>query len=257
MKSRMVMMLALALAMSFTFACTQQSSTNQPPAAAPTDSNQTAANQPPAQAEPQPAEQPRTSASKPAAAKPMSKNEGKPVADAKPAAPAPLVVPSGTVITIRMGSAVGSKISSAGDVFNGTVAEDISEGGEVAIPAGSAVSGTVTDAKPLGRFAGGASIALTLHSVNVNGRSYNITTSSFAEAAKGKGKRTGVMAGGGAALGAIIGGIAGGGKGAAIGALAGGGAGTAGAAFTGNKDIVVPAEKALAFKLGSDLTIKR
>ena len=64
------------------------------------------------------------------------------------------------------------------------------------------------------------------------------------------------MAGGGAGLGALIGGLAGGGKGAAIGALAGGGAGTAGAAFTGNKDIVLPAESALSFKLDQPLTLR-
>ena len=97
---------------------------------------------------------------------------------------------------------------------------------------------------------------MTLHSVTVGGKTYNITTSTFADAEKGKGKRTAVLGGGGAVVGALIGGLAGGGKGAAIGALAGGGAGTAGAALTGNKDIVLPAEKALTFKLESDLIIK-
>ncbi len=64
------------------------------------------------------------------------------------------------------------------------------------------------------------------------------------------------MAGGGTALGAIIGGIAGGGKGAAIGAVAGGGAGVGGAAFTGNKEIVLPAESALSFRLKSPLEVR-
>ena len=59
------------------------------------------------------------------------------------------------------------------------------------------------------------------------------------------------MAGGGAALGGLIGGLAGGGKGAAIGLAAGGGAGAGGAAFTGNKDIVLPAESALSFELNA------
>ncbi len=74
--------------------------------------------------------------------------------------------------------------------------------------------------------------------------------------ATGKGKRTAVLAGGGAALGALIGGLAGGGKGAGIGALAGGGAGAGGAAFTGNKDIVLPAESALSFKLEQPIQVK-
>ena len=72
----------------------------------------------------------------------------------------------------------------------------------------------------------------------------------------GKGKRTAVLAGGGAGLGALIGGLAGGGKGAAIGALAGGGAGAGGAAFTGNKDIVLPAESALSFKLEQPIEVR-
>ncbi len=50
------------------------------------------------------------------------------------------------------------------------------------------------------------------------------------------------MIGGGAGGGALIGGLAGGGKGALIGGLIGAGAGTAGAAFTGNKDVVIPSE---------------
>ena len=53
----------------------------------------------------------------------------------------------------------------------------------------------------------------------------------------------------------FIGGLAGGGKGAAIGALAGGGAGTAGSAFTGNKQIVLPAETLLTFHLDHPIHI--
>jgi hypothetical protein len=95
-----------------------------------------------------------------------------------------------------------------------------------------------------------------LDSVTINGTEHPVQTSSVVRSAQGKGKRTAVMAGGGAGLGALIGGLAGGGKGAAIGALAGGGAGTAGAAFTGNKDIILPAESALSFKLDQPLTVK-
>jgi hypothetical protein len=64
------------------------------------------------------------------------------------------------------------------------------------------------------------------------------------------------MIGGGGGVGALIGGLAGGGKGAAIGAVAGAGAGTAGTAFTGNKEIVLPAESALSFKLEQPLEVK-
>ena len=175
---------------------------------------------------------------------------------AKPEAPKPLVVPAGTVLTVRLGQAVGSKISSAGETFTATVASPIAVDGTTAIPAGATASGTVVDAKPLGRFKGGASLQLRLTSITVNGGDQAISTSSVVRTEKGKGKRTAIMAGGGAGLGALIGGLAGGGKGAAIGALAGGGAGTGGAAFTGNKDIVLPAESALSFKLEQPLEVK-
>jgi hypothetical protein len=91
----------------------------------------------------------------------------------------------------------------------------------------------------------------------VSGKSYPVQTSSVERSEKGKGKRTATLIGGGAGVGALIGGLAGGGKGAAIGALAGGGAGTAGAAYTGNKDIVLPAESALSFKVLQPVEMKK
>ncbi len=174
----------------------------------------------------------------------------------KSEAPKPLVVPAGTMLTVRLGQSVGSKISSPGQTFTATVASPVAVGGKTAIAAGATASGTVVDAKPLGRFKGGAVLQLRLTSITVNGSEQSISTSSVTRTEKGKGKRTAVLAGGGAGLGALIGGIAGGGKGAAIGALAGAGAGTGGAAFTGNKDIVLPAESALSFKLEQPLEVK-
>ncbi len=174
----------------------------------------------------------------------------------KPEAPKHLVVPAGTVLTVRLGQSVGSKISSPGQTFTATLASPVSVDGKTAIPAGATASGTVVDAKPLGRFKGGASLQLRLTSIAVGGSEQAISTSSVVRTATGKGKRTAVLAGGGAALGALIGGLAGGGKGAGIGALAGGGAGAGGAAFTGNKDIVLPAESALSFKLEQPIEVK-
>ena len=170
--------------------------------------------------------------------------------------PQPVVVPAGTTLTVRLGQSVGSKISSPGDSFSATLASAVTVDGNTVIPAGAAARGTVVDAKPLGRFKGGALLELRLTSVTVNGAQQRIETSAVSRTQKGKGKRTAVMAGGGTALGAIIGGLAGGGKGAAIGAVAGAGAGAGGAAFTGNKEIVFPAESALSFRLKSPLEVK-
>ena len=180
-----------------------------------------------------------------------------PATAAPPPAPAPqpLVVPAGTTLTVRLGESVGSKISSPGQSFSATLVSPITVGGNTVIPAGASARGTVVDAKPLGRFKGGAFLEVRLNSITVNGTEQRIRTSAVSRTLKGKGKRTAVMAGGGTALGAIIGGLAGGGKGAAIGAVAGAGAGTGGAAFTGNKEIVLPAESALSFRLTAPLEV--
>jgi hypothetical protein len=170
-------------------------------------------------------------------------------AQSRPApAPAPVVIPAGTRIEVRTDQDLGSKISQTGDSFSATVAHPVVVNGQVVIPQGSRAEGLVVDAKPLGRFAGQARLVLRLERVRVGNHSFPVMTSSIASVEKGKGRRTGIMAGGGGALGAIIGGIAGGGKGALIGGLAGAGAGTAGSAFTGNKQIVVPAETLMVFR---------
>jgi len=169
----------------------------------------------------------------------------------------PVIVPSGTSITISLGSALGSKLSQAGQTFKGTVAQDVTVGNEVVIPKGSPVSGTVTDAKALGRFKGGALLDIRLDSINLNGYDTPVQTAAKSFTEKGKGKRTAVLTGGGAALGALIGGLAGGGKGAAIGAGAGAGAGAGGSAFTGNKEIVLPAESDVTFELTQELKLER
>lgn len=172
------------------------------------------------------------------------------------AKPQPLVVPSGTEITISLGSTIGSKVSKPGDTFTGSVARDVVVGNAVAIPQGASVSGTVTDAKPLGRFKGGAVLQVRLDSVRVNGADVPVQAAARSFSEKGKGKRTAVLTGGGAALGGIIGALAGGGKGAAIGAAAGAGAGAGGSAFTGNKEIVLQAESDLSFELSQPLEVR-
>jgi hypothetical protein len=175
----------------------------------------------------------------------------------QPRMPETVTIPSGKVLTIRLSDAVGSKLSQPGQSFGGSLTRAVEVNGETVIPVGAKVSGEVVDAKPLGRFAGGALLQLRLNSVRINGEEMPVQTATFTQTLKGKGKRTAVMAGGGAGLGALIGGLAGGGKGAAIGAAAGAGAGTAGTAFTGNKEIVLPAESAVAFTLKAPLKIRR
>ena len=174
-----------------------------------------------------------------------------------PAPPPPIVIPAGTVLTVTIDQTVSTKTSTAGDAFAASLAEPVSVNGATVLPKGTQATGTVVQSASAGHLKGGAILALSLNSLTVHGKKYAIETSSFAESGKGRGKRTVVGAGGGAAVGAIIGAIAGGGKGAAIGAAAGGGAGTAGAAYTGERDIAIPAETRVHFKLTQSLTVSQ
>jgi hypothetical protein len=168
----------------------------------------------------------------------------------------PLIVPAGTTMTISLGSALGSKLSQSGQTFTGTVAKDVIVENKVVIPRGAEVTGTVTDAKALGKFKGGAELQLRLDSIKVGRSEMPVQADLQTFTAKGKGKRSAIMTGGGAALGGLIGGLAGGGKGAAIGLAAGAGAGAGGAVLTGNKDIVLPAESAVSFQLSQPLEFR-
>lgn len=182
-----------------------------------------------------------------------------PAPEAAPAAPAPApapvatVVPSGTPVHVSISETLSAKSNSVGDSFSGVLSAPLqTRGGGSVFRRGTRVTGTVVASKGQGRFKGAGDLGIQLTSI----AGIPVQTSEYEQVQKGKGKRTAVLAGGGTGLGAIIGGIAGGGKGALIGGLAGAGAGTAGSAFTGNKDVVIPAESNVTFRLTSPLTVR-
>ena len=165
-------------------------------------------------------------------------------------------VPKGTAIFVVTDQPVSSKDARVGQPVSATVARNVTVDGKVLIPKGSAAKLSVSGVQASGRLSTPAKLYLHLVSVTVNGKAYTFATSSAGRAAKGKGKRDAGFIGGGAAAGAAIGALAGGGKGAAIGAAAGAGAGTAGAAATGKKDIEFPAETRLRFTTRTDVPMR-
>jgi hypothetical protein len=194
------------------------------------------------------------------ASSPSSSDSSRPDAAKKERTPRPearpIVIPEGTVIAVVIDESLSSKTATSGQRFRATVESPIEVDGKIVVARGAHATGLVKDAKAAGRFKGGSALELTLISVEAEGHDYEVQTSSPTLTHKGKGKRTAVMAGGGGAGGALIGGLAGGGKGALIGGLIGAGAGVGGAAFTGKADVVVPAESGLSFKLLQPLEIR-
>jgi hypothetical protein len=170
--------------------------------------------------------------------------------------PAPVNVAAGTELTIRIDQRISVKGSRAGERFTGEIVDPVKDGyGKDVIPKGSTVGGVVAVAHRRGHFKGASILELRLTSLTLGGKEYPLETRGMRERKKGKGKRSAAMIGGGSGLGMLIGGVASGGTGLVIGGLAGAGAGTLGAGLTGNRDLVIPAESSVHFKLADDLEI--
>jgi Ca2+-binding EF-hand superfamily protein len=165
----------------------------------------------------------------------------------------PRTIGAGTTISVRTNEAIDAK-NNDGQVFGGVVNQDVADSnGNIAIPKGSNVELVV-------RNFSNDELALDLDSVTVNGQRYGITAGDTSVSGGrrdgiGVNKRTGTFVGGGALAGAIIGAIAGGGKGAAIGAGVGAAAGAGTQVLTRGKNVKVPAESLLTFRLEQPLQI--
>jgi hypothetical protein len=163
-----------------------------------------------------------------------------------------VTAPAGAAVVVTVTQQLSASKNSVGDGFTGVLAQSVkSSGGAVVFPRGAHVVGTVVAAKGQGKFKGSGALGIQVTSIS----GMPVSVSSYEKEQKGKGKRTAGFIGGGAGGGALIGGLAGGGKGALIGGLIGAGAGTAGAAFTGNKDVVIPSESTISFHLTAPVTV--
>ena len=198
----------------------------------------------------------KTSTVPPAQAPPAAAAPGSPQNVQSAPAPEPaLILPRGTRLEVRMNQTIDVKHAEPGERFTGSLVESIMAGNSVAVPAGSTATGEVLVAHRRGVFKGKSVMALTLTRLEVNGTQYRIDTGTLSESKKGKGRRTAALIGGGAGMGMLIGGVATGGVGLLVGGLAGGGAGALGAAFTGNRDLSIPAESVVNFRLRNELTL--
>ncbi len=164
-------------------------------------------------------------------------------------------VPAGTEIVVRMIDDVDSEVHRVGQTFRASVDEPVILGGRTLIPRGAEVVAKLVESKESGKLAGRAELTMDLVSITVGGKTLEIVTSEATTASEARGKETAKVVGGAAALGAIIGAIAGGGKGAAIGATTGAGAGTAVQVLTKGQRVRIPSETRLSFTLQQPLRL--
>jgi hypothetical protein len=170
-----------------------------------------------------------------------------------PAGRTPL--PAGTVLRVRLYHAIDTRQARHGDSFIASLSSPVTVDDKTVVPKGTVVRGSVRQASQSGRLRGHASVTLTLDRMEWNGVELPIDTNNVTWNSDGHKKRNLAWIGGGSAAGALIGGLLGGGKGAVMGAGAGGGAGVASAAATGKKQVRIPAESVLTFRLEQPVVI--
>ncbi len=166
-----------------------------------------------------------------------------------PPQPKLVEISAGTPITIRMVDSIDSEINHTGEIFHASLDAPVVIDNEIVVPTGTDVYVKLVEARSAGHMSGRSELGLELVRMQYQGKSYVLASNEYRQVGTSRGKRTAATIGGGAAVGAAIGAIAGGGKGAAIGAGVGAGTGTVVQAVTKGKQIKVPSETKLEFKL--------
>lgn len=164
-------------------------------------------------------------------------------------------VPSGTRIVIRTVDAIDSNRNQVGDRFQASLEQPLIVDDVVVVPKGTSVYGRLTQATEAGRIQGRSQLKLELTGIVVNGETIPLLTGDYSVTGSSRGATTAKRVGAGAAVGAVLGAIAGGGKGAAIGTVVGAGAGTAVQVMTKGEQVHVPSETLLEFVLQQEVRI--
>jgi hypothetical protein len=169
--------------------------------------------------------------------------------------PTKVSVPAGTRILIRMVDSVDSSKQQVGYRFTANLETNLQVDDVVVAPRGTTVYGRLAQAKSAGNVSGGAELTLELTDIVINGTANPLLTNTYQVASQGQGNKTAKRIVGGTGLGALVGGLAGGGKGAAIGAGVGAAAGTTVSAATKGKQVSVPSESLLEFRLQQPVSL--
>jgi hypothetical protein len=166
-----------------------------------------------------------------------------------------VVLAAGTEVVVRTNERIDVRNAVEQQTFPAQIEENVRDSdGSTVIPRGSDARLVVRQVENNG------DLILDVESITVEGRRYRVSTENEEldnqREGIGGNRRTGKFVGSGAVLGAIIGAIAGGGKGAAIGAGAGAGAGALTQIVTRGREVHVPAESVIRFRLDRPLRLR-
>lgn len=187
-----------------------------------------------------------------------------PGASSRTTAPAPppapkfreVVIPAGTVLRAKLTSELASNESKVEDAVRATLSAPVSLHGDVVIPEGTPLRGTVVAVQRSAKVKGRASLAFRFNSLSLHDDSYDLRTERISRVAQATKKKDATKVGIGAGAGALIGAIAGGGKVAAIGSAVGAGAGGGVVLATRGDEVHVPAGTVVTTKLTEAVTVR-
>lgn len=170
-----------------------------------------------------------------------------------------LEAPAGSELVVRTVEIIDSRNAGAEQTFAATVEENVTNGmGSVVIPERSSAQLMIRQLSS-GGATGSPEMALDIQSITIDGRRYQVSTEDMpmkGDTGIGRNRRTAETVGTGAAIGGIIGAIAGGAKGAAIGVLVGAAGGAGAQVLTRGRDVRVPADTVLRFRLEKAVTLQ-
>lgn len=166
-----------------------------------------------------------------------------------------LLVPAGTSLVIRFERTLSSHTSETGEPFRVELTEDAAAGGRTAIPAGSVIHGTVTEADPAKKIGGRAMLALDFRYLELPSGEKIAINAGFAERGKSQSAKDAGIIAGSVVGGAILGEAVDEGEGTAIGAVVGGVVGAVVAKGTRAKRVEVPAGTVTTLELLAPVTV--
>jgi len=146
-----------------------------------------------------------------------------------------VTIPADAVIGVQLESTVSSQTAKVEDPVRARVTRDVYANGEVVVPAGSRLQGSVVLVEEGGKIRDRARLGVRFHTlVLADGTEVRLPTETIYRDGESPAGRSAAKIGGATVGGAILGAILGGGRGAVIGAATGAGSGTA-AAMAGER----------------------
>jgi hypothetical protein len=196
----------------------------------------------------------------PAPAAPTTSRDVTPEPAPAPPAPRPqfreVTVPAGTALPLELMTAVSSETATVEMPVRARLRQAVVIGGDTAIPAGTIMSGNVSEVERAGRVKGRARLVVRFTEAEINGAREDLRTNPVVfegEATKGE---DATKVGVGAGVGAAIGGILGGGKGAAKGAAIGGAAGAGTVLATRGREVELASGANIEASLATPMEVR-